>query len=50
MEQPHGSPRSAGKCLFRELRALEAAYPKVQSSDSPTQRVGDVAACDGDEQ
>ena len=26
--------------LFRELQALEAAYPELQSPDSPTQRVG----------
>ncbi len=26
--------------LYRELRDLEAAYPELQSADSPTQRVG----------
>ena len=26
--------------LLRELAALEAAYPQLQSKDSPTQRVG----------
>ena len=26
--------------LFRELQALEASHPEVQSPDSPTQRVG----------
>lgn len=26
--------------LFRELQALEAAHPELQSADSPTQRVG----------
>ena len=26
--------------LFRELQALEASHPEVQSADSPTQRVG----------
>src|SRR5919106_3484522 len=26
--------------LFRELQALEAAHPELQSPDSPTQRVG----------
>ena len=26
--------------LFRELQALEAAYPELQTADSPTQRVG----------
>ena len=26
--------------LFRELQALEAAYPELQTPDSPTQRVG----------
>jgi DNA ligase (NAD+) len=30
--------------LFRELQALEAANPDLQSPDSPTQRVGAVAA------
>ena len=30
--------------LFRELQALEAAHPELQSPDSPTQRVGAVAA------
>lgn len=30
--------------LFRELQALEAAHPDLQSSDSPTQRVGAAAA------
>jgi DNA ligase (NAD+) len=30
--------------LFRELQALEAAHPELQSLDSPTQRVGAVAA------
>jgi DNA ligase (NAD+) len=30
--------------LFRELQALEAAHPELQSPDSPTQRVGGVAA------
>ena len=30
--------------LFRELQALEAAHPQLQSSDSPTLRVGAVAA------
>jgi DNA ligase (NAD+) len=29
--------------LFRELQALEAAHPELQSSDSPTQRVGAIA-------
>jgi DNA ligase (NAD+) len=29
--------------LFRELQALEAAHPDLQSPDSPTQRVGAVA-------
>ncbi len=29
--------------LFRELQALEAAHPELQSPDSPTQRVGAVA-------
>jgi DNA ligase (NAD+) len=29
--------------LFRELRALEAEHPELQSPDSPTQRVGAVA-------
>ncbi|MEP7227857.1 MAG: NAD-dependent DNA ligase LigA, partial [Gemmatimonadales bacterium] len=29
--------------LFRELQALEAAHPKLQSPDSPTQRVGAIA-------
>ena len=28
--------------LFRELQALEAEHPELQSSDSPTQRVGAV--------
>ena len=28
--------------LFRELQALEAAHPELQSPDSPTQRVGAV--------
>lgn len=26
--------------LFRELQALEAQYPELQTSDSPTLRVG----------
>jgi DNA ligase (NAD+) len=30
--------------LFRELQALEAAHPELQSPDSPTQRIGAVAA------
>src|SRR5919107_1168315 len=30
--------------LFRELQALEAAHPELQSSDSPTVRVGAIAA------
>ncbi|HEX7337295.1 MAG TPA: NAD-dependent DNA ligase LigA [Gemmatimonadales bacterium] len=30
--------------LFRELQALEAAHPDLQSPDSPTQRVGGTAA------
>jgi DNA ligase (NAD+) len=30
--------------LFRELQALEAAHPELQSPDSPTQRVGAVPA------
>ncbi|HEV7518868.1 MAG TPA: NAD-dependent DNA ligase LigA, partial [Thermoanaerobaculia bacterium] len=30
--------------LFRELQALEAAHPDLQSPDSPTQRVGATAA------
>ncbi len=30
--------------LFRELQALETAHPDLQSPDSPTQRVGAVAA------
>jgi DNA ligase (NAD+) len=30
--------------LFRELQALEAAHPELQGPDSPTQRVGAVAA------
>src|SRR4051794_26046709 len=30
--------------LFRELQALEAEHPDLQSPDSPTQRVGAVAA------
>ncbi len=30
--------------LFRELQALEAAHPELQSPDSPTQRVGGTAA------
>jgi DNA ligase (NAD+) len=30
--------------LFRALQALEAAHPELQSPDSPTQRVGAVAA------
>ena len=30
--------------LFRELQALEAAHPEIQSPDSPTQRVGAIAA------
>ena len=30
--------------LFRELQALEAAHPELQSPDSPTQRVGATAA------
>jgi DNA ligase (NAD+) len=29
--------------LFRELQALEAEHPDLQSPDSPTQRVGAVA-------
>ncbi len=29
--------------LFRELQALEAAHPELQSPDSPTQRVGAIA-------
>ncbi|HEX6434806.1 MAG TPA: hypothetical protein VFZ87_11215, partial [Gemmatimonadales bacterium] len=29
--------------LFRELQALEAEHPELQSPDSPTQRVGAVA-------
>src|SRR4051812_22722049 len=28
--------------LFRELQALEAAHPELQSPDSPTQRVGAI--------
>jgi DNA ligase (NAD+) len=30
--------------LFRELQALEAAHPDLQSPDSPTQRIGGTAA------
>jgi DNA ligase (NAD+) len=30
--------------LFRELQALEAAHPELQSPDSPTQRIGATAA------
>jgi DNA ligase (NAD+) len=30
--------------LFRELQALEAEHPDLQSPDSPTQRVGAIAA------
>jgi DNA ligase (NAD+) len=30
--------------LFRELQALEAAHPDLQSPDSPTQRIGATAA------
>lgn len=30
--------------LFRELQALETAHPALQTADSPTQRVGAVAA------
>jgi hypothetical protein len=30
--------------LFRELQALEVAHPELQSPDSPTQRVGAIAA------
>jgi len=30
--------------LFRELQSLEAAHPELQSSDSPTLRVGAVPA------
>src|SRR5688572_573621 len=30
--------------LFRELQALETEHPELQSSDSPTQRVGAIAA------
>ena len=30
--------------LFRELQALEAAHPELQSPDSPTQRVGAITA------
>ncbi len=30
--------------LFRELQALEAEHPELQSPDSPTQRVGAIAA------
>src|SRR3954464_16043265 len=30
--------------LFRELQALEAQHPELQSPDSPTQRVGAIAA------
>src|SRR5215218_3614890 len=30
--------------LFRELQALESEHPELQSPDSPTQRVGAVAA------
>ena len=33
-------PDSEYDRLFKELRALEAAYPELQSVDSPTQRVG----------
>src|SRR5215210_5904854 len=29
--------------LFRELQALEAAHPELQSPDSPTLRVGAIA-------
>ena len=29
--------------LFRELQAIEAQYPELQTSDSPTRRVGDKA-------
>tara|TARA_R110000868_G_scaffold410505_4_gene698849 strand:+ start:94054 stop:96069 length:2016 start_codon:yes stop_codon:yes gene_type:complete len=29
--------------LFRELQALELEHPELKTSDSPTQRVGDVA-------
>ena len=30
--------------LFRELQALEAEHPELQSPDSPTQRVGAIAS------
>ena len=33
-------PDSAYDTLFRELQALEAAHPELQTPDSPTQRVG----------
>ena len=33
-------PDSAYDALFRELQALEAAHPELQTPDSPTQRVG----------
>ena len=33
-------PDSEYDRLFRELQALEAAHPELQSPDSPTQRVG----------
>ena len=32
--------------LFRELQALEAAHPDLQTADSPTRRVGGCAAHD----
>ncbi|NDP61642.1 NAD-dependent DNA ligase LigA [Polaromonas sp.] len=39
LDQP-GIPDSEYDRLFRELQALEAAHPELQSPDSPTQRVG----------
>ena len=30
--------------LMRELRGIESEYPKLQTPDSPTQRVGGTAA------
>ena len=33
-------PDAEYDALFRELQALEAAHPELQSPDSPTQRVG----------
>ena len=36
-------PDAAYDALFRELQALEAAHPELQSPASPTQRVGGQA-------